>query len=74
MRNAEWQIPATVRRVTVRLDDDDLGHMESIRRAVVESSGRAFPVGLGMSYADTIRYALAVACRGQMTFQNGRKA
>lgn len=60
MKLTDWQMPARSRRVTVRLDDDDAGHMEAIRRNVLGSSRTR----LALSYADTMRLALRVAAGG----------
>lgn len=61
MKRIDWAVPERVCRVTVRLDQHDTEHMEDIRRNVL---GRRGSVRIAMSYADTIRYALAVAAAG----------
>ena len=62
MKRVDWGVPERVWRVTVRLGEKDIENMEAIRK---EALGRRGSVRMAMSYADTIREALAVAAREQ---------
>lgn len=62
MKRVDWEVPERVWRVTVRLGERDIANMEAIRK---EALGRRGSVRMAMSYADTVREALAVAAREQ---------